>query len=257
MNIGTAVPSASDLARVKHHFIQVKSIRDYYNASMYENEVLDCLDELFRKYDKVIMSGGSGLYIDAVRFGIDDLPEIDPEVRSRIQKQLDEEGIESLRHDLRRLDPESYRSVDLKNPKRIQKALEISIITGKPYSSFLTAPKKQRGFTMKLIALNKPREELYDQINRRVLKMTENGLQAEARRLYPFRENTALNTVGYREMFEYFDGKTSLDEAVSKIQSNTRKYARKQLTWFKKDPGWHWFHPDDREKIIHFAETEK
>ncbi len=253
MTVGTAVPSQELLERVSHHFIQVKSIREYYNASRYENDVLSLLDRLFKTYDKVIMTGGSGLYIDAVRFGIDELPEMDDEVRQQIQRQYEEEGIESLRHDLRKLDPLSYERIDLKNPKRIQKALEITLITGKPYSSFLTAPKKKRDFSFRLIALDRPREELYRNINHRVHEMISRGLTDEARRLYPYRQYNALNTVGYRELFDHFEGKMTLEEAITRIQANTRKYARKQLTWLKKDPDWQWFHPEEKDKIRTFA----
>ncbi len=253
MSVGTAVPSAEYLRRVKHHFIHVKSIQDYYNASLYETEVLALLRQLFRLYDKVVMTGGSGLYIDAVRFGIDDLPEMDRHIRARIQEQFRTEGIESLQTDLKRLDPESWARIDLKNPKRLQKALEITLITGKPYSSFLTASRKTRDFSFRLIALDRPREELYENINRRVLEMIDKGLVEEARKLYPFRKNNALNTVGYKELFEHFEEKTSLDEAIERIRANTRKYARKQLTWFRKDPEWNWFHPDDREDILKFV----
>ncbi len=252
MTIGTAVPSPEFLTRVKHHFVQTISIHDTYNASKYENDVITLLGSLFRKYDKVIMTGGSGLYIDTVRFGIDDLPEMDPDIRARIQKQYDEEGLESLRHALKKLDPETYAKIDLRNPKRIQKAIEITLITGKPYSSFLTTPRKKRDFGFKLIALNRERGELYDNINRRVYDMMHRGLEDEARRLYAFRKNNALNTVGYKELFDHFEGKTSLEEAITRIQSNTRRYARKQLTWFKKDEDWHWFHAGQEEQILDF-----
>lgn len=256
LNIGTAVPTQQELTKVKHHFIQNKSIHDYYNASMYEQEVNSLLEDLFRHYNKVILCGGSGLYIDAVCKGIDDLPEMDPEVRNKVQKQLDENGIESLREDLLKLDPQSFETIDLDNPKRIQKALEISLITGKPYSSFLTSPRKKRDYLIKKIALNMDREDLYERINTRVLDMIDRGLIEEARELYKFRNINALNTVGYKEIFEHFDGAKSLEEAIVKIQSNTRKYARKQLTWFRKDKDTHWFDPADTSGILEFIFAE-
>ncbi|MCB8999421.1 MAG: tRNA (adenosine(37)-N6)-dimethylallyltransferase MiaA [Bacteroidales bacterium] len=256
LNIGTAVPTQQELTKVKHHFIQNKSIHDYYNASMYEQEVNSLLEDLFRHYNKVILCGGSGLYIDAVCKGIDDLPEMDPEVRNKVQKQLDENGIESLREDLLKLDPQSFETIDLDNPKRIQKALEISLITGKPYSSFLTSPRKKRDYLIKKIALNMDREDLYERINTRVLDMIDRGLIEEARELHKFRNINALNTVGYKEIFEHFDGAKSLEEAIVKIQSNTRKYARKQLTWFRKDKDTHWFDPADTSGILEFIFAE-
>jgi tRNA dimethylallyltransferase len=255
MKIGTAVPSSLELSRVKHHFIQTVSIHDYYNASKYEDDVNLRLSELFRSHDRVVMCGGSGLYIDAVCKGIDLLPEIDPEVRQNVQKKLDSEGLESLLEDLLTLDPDSFSRIDLSNPKRVQKALEISIITGKPYSSFLTAPRKKRDYVIKKLAINMDREELYQRINSRVIKMMDEGLEAEARELYPYRSSNALNTVGYRELFSYFEGSVSLEDAVTAIQSNTRNYARKQLTWFRKDSETAWFHPSETEKILKYINT--
>lgn len=252
MSIGTAVPSIQDQKKIKHHFIQHISVRDYYNASRFENDANHLLDSLFKNYEKVIMTGGSGLYIDAVCSGIDDLPEIDPEVRLRVQEQFNTGGIESLLEDLIRLDPRSFDTIDLNNPKRIQKALEICIITGKPYSSFLTAPQKKRNYTIRRIALDMERSSLYDRINKRVDGMFTNGLVEEAETLYPMRSFNALNTVGYRELFEYFDGKTTLGEAREKIKSNTRNYARKQLTWFRKHKDNKWFHPDDFDGILKY-----
>jgi tRNA dimethylallyltransferase len=252
LSIGTAVPSLEELAQVKHHFIQNISVHDSYNASKYEDDVNLLLNELFQQYDKIILCGGSGMYIDAVCKGIDLLPAIDPETRNRIQLQFEQEGIESLLEDLLKLDPASFNKIDLSNPKRIQKALEISVITGKPYSSFLTSPEKKRAYTVKRIALDMNREELYERINTRVEEMINKGLEQEALSLYPYRKINALNTVGYKELFESFEGKISLDEAITKIQSNTRNYARKQLTWFRKDESTKWFHPSDIEAIMEF-----
>ena len=252
LNIGTAVPSSDELKRIKHHFIQNISIYDYYNASKYEDDVNHLLEKLFRKYDKVILCGGSGMYIDAVCKGIDQLPEIDPALRSKIQLQYEHEGLESLLEELIKRDPASFNKIDLDNPKRVQKALEISIATGKPYSSFLTSPEKKRPYRIKKIALDMKREELYERINARVINMMERGLAEEAKLFYPYRKNNALNTVGYKEMFLHFDGQLSLDEAITKIQSNTRNYARKQLTWFRKDKNISWFHPEETDKIHTF-----
>jgi tRNA dimethylallyltransferase len=252
LKIGTASPSSEDLACVKHHFIQCISIHDYYNAGKYEDEVNLLLEELFRKYDKLILCGGSGMYIDAVCKGIDLFPEIDPGIRNKIQQQFEIEGIESLLEDLLKLDPASFYKIDLNNPKRIQKALEISIITGKPYSSFLTSPEKKRAYKIKKIALDIKRDELYERINSRVIRMINDGLVEEAGSLYPHRKINALNTVGYKELFKHFEGAMSLEEAITKIQSNTRNYARKQLTWFRKDKNTRWFHPSELEKIMSF-----
>jgi tRNA dimethylallyltransferase len=252
LSIGTAVPSDGELEEVKHHFIQNISIFDYYNASKFEEEVNIVLENLFTKYDKVILCGGSGLYIDAVCKGIDFLPVIDPEVRNKIQQQFEKEGIESLLEDLLKLDPSSFEKIDLSNPKRIQKALEISTITGMPYSSFLTSTDKKRNFRIKKIALDIKREELYDRINSRVESMVEKGLEEEARNMYPHKSINALKTVGYKEFFEYFDGKMTLVDAITKIKSNTRNYARKQLTWFRRDKSVKWFHPTEFEGIINY-----
>jgi tRNA dimethylallyltransferase len=252
LSIGTAVPSSQELAEVKHHFIQNISIHDSYNASRYEDDVNLLLEDLFLKHDRIILCGGSGLYIDAVCKGIDLLPSIDPGVRNKIQAQYENEGIESLLEDLLKLDPESFNKIDLDNPKRVQKALEISLITGKPYSSFLTSPEKKRFYTIKKITLDMKREELYDRINSRVVGMINNGLIQEAKSLYPHRKINALNTVGYKELFEHFEEKLSLEDAIIKIKSNTRNYARKQLTWFRKDENTKWFHPTEFEGIMNY-----
>jgi len=233
---GTAVPDASQLSRIKHHFIHHISIHDYYNVSIYEKEVLALLDKLFGKYDMIIMVGGSGLYIDTICHGIDDLPAVDPDLRKKLLKKLEKEGIEALRFELKRIDPEYYSRVDLQNPKRILKALEVTYMTGVPYSSLLTSPKKERPFHIIKTGLNTEREELYARINARVDLMIEKGLLDEAKKLYPYRHINALKSVGYREIFDHLDGKRSLDEAIELIKRNTRHYARRQLTWFNKDP---------------------
>ncbi len=256
LKIGTAGPSDLQVLEVPHYFVRNKSIHENFNASKYETEVNQLLSELFKIYPVVLMVGGSGLYIDAVCKGIDDLPEIDPEIRNKVREQFEKEGIESLRRDLKILDPVSYQKVDLRNHKRIQKAIEVTLMTGKPYSSFLTSPEKERNYQIIRIALDMDRIELYNSINQRIFFMMENGFENEARNLYPFRNINALNTVGYKELFLFFDGKITRDEAIRTIQSNTRKYARKQLTWFKKDKTYQWFHPSDVEKIITCIENQ-
>ena len=241
---------------VRHHFIQSKSVFDYYNAFMYETEVTELLEDLFRRMNPVIMAGGSGMYIDAVCHGIDDIPTVDPAVRQEMKELYAREGIEGLRLLLKKVDPAYYEKADLRNPKRLLKALEISMQTGRPYSSFLTQTRKQRPFRILKAGLDLPREELYERINRRVLKMVEEGLVKEAQTLLPHRHLNALNTVGYKEIFDYLEGKLSLNEAIERIQANTRKYARKQLTWFRRDPKIRWFRPEETEKIIRWIEKE-
>ena len=250
LRVGTAIPSSEELAAVKHHFIQNKSIFDYYNAFMYETEVLALLQDLFPRINPVIMAGGSGLYIDAVCHGIDDIPTVDHKFRKQLQELYAREGLEGLQQMLKKLDPDYYQRVDLQNPQRLLKALEISVQTGYPYSSFLKRTRKQRSFHILKIGLDLPREELYHRINIRANHMIATGLVAEARRLYPHRELNALNTVGYKEIFHYLDNKISLDQATERIQANTRKYARKQLTWFRKDTETKGFRPEETGKII-------
>lgn len=252
MKIGTSVPSNEELKIVKHFFIQSVSIGEMYNASKYETDVLQKLEELFKNYSLVILTGGSGLYIDAVCRGIDDFPDTNQELRENLFKKLEDEGIESLRQELKHLDPLTYSRIDLNNPKRIQKALEICLMTGKPYSSFLSGTVKKRPFRVIRIGLDMPREQLYERINERTLRMMEDGFEEEARKLFPLRHNNSLNTVGYKEMFAYFEGKLSRLEAIEKIQANTRKYARKQLTWFRKHNEYTWFNPENKEGIKRF-----
>jgi tRNA dimethylallyltransferase len=255
-SIGTAVPSAEELAVVKHHFIQTISIEDSYNASTYEHQVLETLKQLFKSHDLVIMVGGSGLYIDAVCKGIDDLPTTDPEIRNRLLKRFETEGLEALTLELKRLDPVSYGRIDLKNHMRVLKALEISLQTGLPYSGFLKAIKKDRPFHIIRIALDMEREVLYDRINERVDQMMVEGLLEEAKEVQHLRGYTALKTVGYRELFEYLDGQITLDEAVDLIKRHTRKFARKQLTWFRKENQYRWFAPSDPKEIIALIEKQ-
>ncbi len=255
-SIGTAVPSAQELAIVKHHFIQTISIEDSYNASTFEHQVLETLNQLFKTHNLVIMVGGSGLYIDAVCKGIDDLPTTDPELRDRLLKRFETEGLEALTLELKRLDPVSYDRIDLKNHMRVLKALEISLQTGLPYSGFLKAAKKDRPFHIIKIALDMEREVLYDRINERVDQMMVEGLLEEAKEVQHLRGYTALKTVGYTELFEHLDGQITLDEAVDLIKRHTRKFARKQLTWFRKENQYRWFPPSDIKEIIVWIEKQ-
>ncbi|MBO7636796.1 MAG: tRNA (adenosine(37)-N6)-dimethylallyltransferase MiaA [Paludibacteraceae bacterium] len=236
MKIGTAAPTEEELKRVPHHFVGHLSIHDYYSCGKFEIDALAKCNELFQKHDTLIMTGGSMLYIDAICTGIDDVPNIDEELRSSLWKRFETDGIENLRNELKLLDPEYYATVDPKNGKRIIHALEICLQTGKPYSSIRKNSKKERPFIIEKIGITRPREELYERINLRVEKMFEDGLLEEARTLYPYRELNALNTVGYKELFEYFDGNWTLEYAKQMIQQNTRHYAKKQITWFKRDP---------------------
>ncbi len=249
LRIGTAAPSPEELSAVRHHFVQNKSIFDEYNAGVFETEALHLLERLFLQKNIVLMTGGSGLYIDAVISGIDDLPRTDPEIRKNLTDIWHAEGIESLRLQLKTLDPRYYATADMKNPKRILKALEVAILTGKPYSAFLTASSKTRPFSTLLIGLNTSRKKLYDTINHRVDRMISNGLAEEARSVFSYKHLNSLNTVGYKEMFRYLEGEISLEEAADLIKRNTRKYARRQLTWFRKYNDMEWFEPDDAEPI--------
>lgn len=235
MKIGTAAPTEEELKRVPHHFIGHLSIHDYYSCGRFEIDALAKCNELFQSHDTVIMTGGSMLYIDAVCKGIDDIPNIDEELRQSLLERYQNEGIENIRQELKILDPDYYKIVDLQNHKRIIHALEVCIQSGKPYSSFRSESVKKRPFTIEKIGLNRPREVLYDRINKRVDIMMENGLLEEAKSLYPFKGLNALNTVGYKEFFNYFDGIWTLDFAIQMIKQNSRRYAKKQLTWFNRD----------------------
>ena len=256
LKIGTARPSNKQMSEVKHYFVGTLGMDDYYSASLYEQQVLKLLDELFKTSDYALLSGGSMMYIDAVCNGIDDIPTVDDETRNTLKKRLLMEGLGSLCEELRQRDPEYYEIVDKQNPRRVVHALEICVMTGKPYSSFRKQEKKARPFRIIKIGLTRPREELYKRINRRVDKMMKEGLLEEAQQMYPKRELNALNTVGYKEMFEYMKGKWTLHEAVERIKGNARRYARKQLTWYKKDEQIRWFHPDDKEEIISYIEQQ-
>lgn len=254
IKIGTAAPSESQLSLVKHHFAGSLSIKDYYSASLFERDVLKILPQLFAQNRVALMTGGSALYIDAVCDGIDDIPDIDPAVREKITRKYNDEGIEGIRLALKILDPEHYRNVDLKNPKRIIRALEICESTGRPYSSFLTRQKRTREFDILKIGLTRQREELYSRIDARVDEMISQGLENEARTLYDLRHLNALNSVGYKEFFDFFDGTLSKDKAIELIKRNSRRYAKRQMTWWGKDEDINWFDPDNEAEIICFIE---
>lgn len=255
LRIGTAAPSEEQLQQAKHYFVGNKSIHDYYNASMYEQDVLEVLKK--EPSDTNILSGGSMMYIDAVCNGIDDIPTVRDDIREEMKRRYEEEGLEALCEDLRRLDPEHYAIVDRQNYRRVIHALEICYQTGRTYTSFRTQSKKERPFRIVKIGLNRDRNELYNRINARVDAMMEQGLLHEAESLYNQRQLNALNTVGYKEMFDYMDGRWSLDEAVERMKGNTRRYARKQLTWFKRDEEVRWFHPDQINEILKYIEVTK
>lgn len=248
--IGTAAPTEQQRRCVEHFFVGSHHIEDYYSAAMYEQDVIRLLEKLFKTHHVVVMSGGSMMYIDAVCQGIDDIPTIDESTRSLFKEKLNREGLPSLSEQLKELDPEYWKIVDKQNPRRVIHALEICYMTGKTYTSFRKNTKKERPFNIVKIGLNRPREELYNRINERVLLMMEQGLEDEARSVYPRRGLNALNTVGYKELFAYMDGEISREEAIRQIQSNTRRYMRKQLTWFKKDETTQWFSPNNLEDIL-------
>ena len=252
LKIGTARPTEEQMRQVHHDFVGMLGLEDYYSASLFEQQVLALLEQQFLTRDYALMAGGSMMYIDAVCDGIDDIPTIDEETRATMKRRLAEEGLEALCEELRQLDPEYYEIVDRQNPRRVVHALEICQMTGKTYSSFRKREKRERPFDIIKIGLNRPREELYERINKRVDQMMADGLLEEAKRLYPMRHLNALNTVGSKELFDYIDGRWSLEEAVERIKGNTRRYARKQLTWYKKDEQIRWFHPDDTEQIINY-----
>jgi len=252
LKIGTATPTEEQLKSVKHYFVGSISIDNYYNASMYEQDVLTLLDKQFKHSPIQLLTGGSMMYIDAVCNGIDDIPTIREDIREEMKERYANEGLEALCEDLRRLDPEHYEIVDKKNYRRVIHALEICYQTGRTYTSFRRQEKKQRPFKIIKIGLNREREELYHRINLRVDQMMTDGLLDEVQSLQSKRTNNALNTVGYKEMFTYLDGTWSLEEAVERIKGNTRRYARKQLTWFKRDEEMRWFHPQQKEDILKY-----
>ena len=251
--IGTAAPTAAQQARVRHYFVGNHHLEDYYSASLFEEDVLKIINEASSKVS--LLSGGSMMYIDAVCKGIDDIPTIRPEVRQEMVQLLESEGLEKMCELLHEWDPEHWAVVDRNNPRRVIHALEICKQTGRTYTSFRSNTIKERPFNIIKIGLNRDRETLYQRINQRVLQMIDDGMIEEAQRVYPKRTLNSLNTVGYKELFEYLDGLTTLDEAIFKIQSNTRRYARKQLTWYKRDAEMTWFSPDNIEEILNYLST--
>ena len=257
MKIGTAKPSDEQLTIVPHHFIGHLSISDYYNVSKYESDVLKTLEHLFAGSSFAILTGGSGLYINAVCHGIDELPDPDQSLREQLKDLYQKKGIRILQEKLRELDPEYYRKVDLSNPNRLLRAVEVCLTTGVSYSELRKNRRVPRNFRIIKLGLQRDREDLNRRINRRVETMMEDGLLEEVKELLPYRHLNALNTVGYKELFDYLDGKYSLAQAVEKIKTNTRRFAKRQMTWFRKDKEIHWFHPDEFEKIVQMVESQK
>ena len=256
MKIGTARPDEAELAQARFYFVGNLSITDYYSAARYEQDALRLLAELFRTSDYVILSGGSMMYVDAVVKGIDDIPTVPDDIRAEMKQRLESEGLEALGDELKRLDPEYHAIVDLKNPRRVLHALEICHSTGRTYTSFRVRACKPRPFNIIKIGLNIPRPRLFERINGRVDKMIAEGLVDEARELYPQRGLTALNTVGYNEMFKYFDGEMTLPVAIERMKKNTRVYAKKQLTWYKRAEEMTWFGPDDFDSIVEYIKSK-
>ena len=252
--IGTAAPTAEQLRRVRHYFVGTLELDEYFSAARYEEEVMKILNANLAPPS--LLTGGSMLYIDAVCNGIDDIPTVEADTRALMRQRLAEDGLDRLCAELRLLDPEYYAKADLRNTQRIVHALEICYQTGRPYSSFLSRKAKPRPFRVIKVGLCRPREELFDRINRRTLQMIDLGFVQEARTVYHLRHLNSLNTVGYKEMFRHISGEWTLEQAVEKIQRNTRVYAKKQMTWFRRDPGIHWFHADEREKILDFVRKE-
>ena len=250
--IGTAAPTAEQMLKVRHHFVGILPLDRYFSASMYEEAVCKLVEE--SRHDTFLLTGGSMMYIDAVCNGIDELPTVRDEIREEMKRRLADEGLDALDRELSQLDPQHWQNIDHNNPRRILHALEICHQTGKPYSSFLSHSKKERPFNILKIGLTRPREEMYERINLRVLKMMDDGLEEEARKVYPLRHHNSLNTVGYKELFDFFDGTTDLEEAVRRIQSNTRRYMRKQETWFKRDKTIKWFAPTEIKEIIKYID---
>ena len=255
MTIGTAAPTREQLARVRHYFVGQLQPTEYYSAARFEADVLKLAAELFEKHDILLMTGGSMLYIDAVCKGIDDIPTIEAETRQMLRRRLADEGLETLKAELRLLDQQYYEQADLKNTQRIVHALEVCYQTGKPFSSFRTHSAKPRPFDIVRIGLCRPREELFARINSRVDQMVADGLMDEARRLLPYRQENALNTVGYKEMFAVIDGTWTLEQAIERMKKNTRVYAKKQMTWFQRDKDIRWFHPDQTQEITDYLDS--
>ena len=253
--VGTAAPTEAEQARVKHYFIATRALEEDYNAGQYERDALRVLEDLFRTHEVVVMTGGSMLYADAVCYGLDELPAVPAAIRRSVQESYEKHGLTWLQAEVQRLDPNYWEEVDQQNPARLAHCVELSLTTGKPYSSLRTNTRVQRPFQIVKVALERPREELYDRINRRVLQMIEDGLVEEARSVYPKRHLNSLQTVGYRELFACFDGEYDLNRAIELIQQNTRHYAKRQMTWFRRDEDIHWLKAnDDYEKNIHIID---
>lgn len=254
--VGTAAPTPEQMARVKHYMVGTLNLTDYYSASNFEEDVLSLLQTLHQTKPTVVMTGGSMMYIDAISKGIDEIPTVTPEIREAIYTQFEREGLENILEELKVSDPVHYDEVDRMNYKRVIHAVEICRMTGEPYSSFRTNSRKQRPFNIIKVGLTRDREELYNRINRRVDQMLTDGFLEEAHKVYPFRHLNSLNTVGYKELFKYFDGEWPLDLAVEKIKRNSRVYARKQMTWFKRDEEIRWFHPEKEDEIIQYLDEK-
>ena len=250
LKIGTAYPSVEELASVPHYFLGFLSIHDYYSVSKFEQDVLQLLPKLFEKHQFVILTGGSGLYLDAVAKGIDKLPDPDEQIRNNVIQLFEQEGLESLQFQVRTLDPIFYWETDIKNHKRLMRALEVCLQTGKPFSAQRLNQSASRPFNTLKIVLNRERSELFERINQRVDVMVAQGLEAEAHSVYPFKHLNALNTVGYKEFFSYFDGETTKEQAIEDIKTHTRRYAKRQLSWFRRDDDYHWVMPDEFEKVL-------
>lgn len=256
LKIGTAAPTPEQLRRVPHHFVGTLQLTDYYSAAQYESDALALLDSLFRQHEVILLTGGSMMYVDAVCKGIDDIPTVDAETRELMLQRYEKEGLEQLCSELKLLDPDYYKIVDLKNPKRVIHALEICYMTGKTYTSFRTQQPKKRPFHIVKIGLTRDREELYERINRRVDVMIEEGLIEETKAVYSHRNLNSLNTVGYKEIFKYLDGEWKLPFSIEKIKQNSRIYSRKQMTWFKRDKEIQWFHPEQENEILAYLHSK-
>lgn len=256
MSIGTAKPSEEELQKVKHYFISTQSITEHYSSGQYELDAIPIIESEIERNGNALLVGGSMLYIDAVCKGIDDIPNIEPNVREEVSELYERVGLDGIRNQLKLLDPVHYREVDPMNAKRIKHVLEVCLQTGKPFSNLRTGIAKKRNFNIVKIGLRREREELYEMINRRVLKMVEAGLIEEARNLYAYRNLNSLNTVGYKELFKYFENEWTLDYAINMIQQNTRRYAKKQMSWFNKDREIEWFHPEDKKAIHEYISRQ-
>lgn len=256
MSIGTAKPSEEELQKVKHYFISTQSITEHYSSGQYELDAIPIIESEIERNGNALLVGGSMLYIDAVCKGIDDIPNIEPNVREEVSELYERVGLDGIRNQLKLLDPVHYREVDPMNAKRIKHALEVCLQTGKPFSNLRTGVAKKRNFNIIKIGLRREREELYEMINQRVLKMVEAGLIEEARNLYAYRNLNSLNTVGYKELFKYFENEWTLDYAINMIQQNTRRYAKKQMSWFNKDREIEWFHPEDKKAIHEYISRQ-